>query len=767
MKISKILATLVAIGVIGGAGYTLTQKLDVSNNGQETSQIVSEENMASSDELQEEVLLEEEADLEQVDEAHIEEEATKDSDLENEIKQNYENVAEAAEQIVNQSTEQAQENIEEIKDEDISEEHQKAIEQASVIEEKLETAKAAFEADGMVDTYAKMRTGQKKKWLSLMNENDYFGDSSMQYQISSIYELGDNQYYILGFSAPAGDKLKLAEKWSEAQKETYLPQEAFELVLREEDGNYFVTQAIYPSEQILSSDEVALYKKEEQAESNVEIEYNKVNRLKGVEEYVDYLDQAIQEVSGEITTDGIADGSTEAINDAGQSEVTQYVQYAIENLATTTTVAEENTIDVKTELLEEMKEAMTSAKDKFNDLLAQNDISFNKSLNTVLKLETQATNFKKPIYISLPEQVEDLGEVTGLRVVIDENSYVYISGEDLESLSGLQIRIERLKDKKSYQIDFINESGEIIPQLEQTLTFAFKAKDEFTTVVKMNGEEEQNWGGQYESATNSISFGTKYSGIYKVVDNNVKIKDISHLTSNQQSAIKFMVSKGYLTLENERFNPEHTFTRYEFAEALVKMFFALDTSLETSFKDVPQDSPYYPYVASGETYEIIKGFADGTFKGDTHILKEQVISLCARTIADQKGYVYPEHTEDYLKFADADTIGKWAKEDIALAVQSGLTTAGGSLMPKAEITKAESAEVLYELFMLLYETTPDNVVEITAEQKTYSILGTFLVLALALWVIWKFIKKFAMMLTMIACTIAIIITLIIGFSGGF
>jgi len=727
MKKSKILAGILALGLMGGVGYVITQN--------KIGQIVSESSSVQ-------------------DEIEVQEKTHETSTQEHEESEQIE-VGAAEKEEVEQSPEGTvgvtQQN------------------QADEIKKEIASATASFEELGMTDLYGTLRTSQKKKWLKRINEKEYFGDPSLQYQISSIYELGEGQYYILGWSAPKSDTLKLAEKWSDTQKETHLPQGIFELVLREEDDNYFVTKAIYPSTQILSSEEVALYKKEEKAESNVAIEYDKVKKLEGVDEYVDYLDQAIDEVKEDLSSrDEVIDTNSQSvINDAGQSEVTQYVQYAIENLSTTTTVAQENQIDIKAELLEQMKASMLEAKDKFDDLFAQNEISFNKHLNTILKLEAEETSFKKPIYIQLPEYTEDLGEVTGLRIVMDDHSYVYINGEDLEALVGLKIKIERLKDKKSYEITFLDEQDEMIPQLEQTLTFAFKAKDEFTTVVRFVEEEEQNWGGQYENATSSISFGTKYSGTYKVVDHEVNIKDISHLTSSQQSAIKFMVSKGYLTLENECFNPEHTFTRYEFAEALVKMFFALDTSLETSFKDVPKDSSYYPYVASGETYEIIKGFADGTFKGNTNILKEQVISLCARTIADQKGYVYPEHTKDYLKFADTDEIGKWAMNDIALAVQSGLTTAGGSLMPKAEITKAESAEVLYELFMLLYETTPDDVVEVTVEQKTYSILAVILLLVLALCLIWKFIKKFTVILTMIACTIAIIITLIIGFSGGF
>lgn len=623
------------------------------------------------------------------------------------------------------------------------------------IETKLDLANADFKAADRVNLYPELRTSQKKKWLKRINESDYLGtEEDLQYQISGLYEIGENQYYILGWSAKTDGKLVLTEKWSESQKQIYRTEEIFELVLRQEEDNYFVTQAIYPSQEILSSDEIDLYKKENQEASNVAIEYKEVDKLEGVDAYVDYLSEMIEDLQAE------------TINDNGKSEVTQYVQYAIEDLASTSAVAEENAIDVKSEILEQMKEEMTSTKDKFDKLLSEKDVSFNKSLNTVLKLQIEGTSLKKPIYIQLPDSFEDLDEITGLRIAIDEKSYVYINGLDLEALTGLKIKIERLKDKSTYEITFLNKQDEVISQLEQTITFAFPAKDEFTTVLATYGEESQNWGGQYEAASGSISFGTKYSGIYKIVDSHIKIRDIGHLTSREQSVIKFMVSKGYLNLENERFNPEATFTRYEFAEALVKMFFALDTSLETSFKDVAEDSNYYPYVASGETYEIIKGYVDGTFRGETHILKQEVISLCARTIAEQKGYVYPENKEDYLKFADAEDISKWAADDIALAVQTGLTTSGGSLMPKSEITKSESAEVLYGLFMLLHETTPGNVVEITATQKTYSILGTLLILAFVLWMIKRFIKRNKVIITMIICTVAIIITVVIGFKGG-
>lgn len=625
-----------------------------------------------------------------------------------------------------------------------------------IIFEQLASVEKDFEVNGMKNLYPEFKRRDKKKWLNLINENSYMGEQvGTQYQLTGLYQLAENQYFLVGFGGAADEKLTLAEEWTEEKKQNYVPEGIFQLILMQEGENYFVTHTMYPSETLLTSEEVMRYKKEDQEESNVTIEYDKVRKLEGIEEYVSYLEDAVGGIE------------QEHINDDAKSEVTQYVQYAIEELSTESMVTEENTIDLQGEILTQMEENLSLAKSQFDQLLDEQEISFNKNLNAVLKLQTEKVSFKEPIYIQLPESFEQLGEVTGIRILLGDESYVYIDEKDFESLAGIKVKIERLKDRKTYDITFFDQMDESMSQIEQTITFAFPAKDELSTVVAQYAEEEQNWGGQYDTATKTIAFGTKYSGQYKIVDNTIKIKDINALPTSQQSAIKFMVSKGYLSLENENFYPKETFSRYEFAEALVKMFFALDTSLTTSFKDVDPESPYYPYVASGETYDIIKGYADDTFRGAIKIPVEQVISLCARTIADKKGYVYPEDLAEYVTFADSEDIATWAVKDIALAVQSGLVTGGGNLSPKSEITRAESAEILYKLFMLLHETSPDDIIEVPLEQKTYSIIGVILLALLALWMIKRFIKKNKMVLTIIACTIAVIITLIIGFKGGF
>lgn len=605
-----------------------------------------------------------------------------------------------------------------------------------VINSTLET----FEESGMVNLLPQLSRREQRKWHKAINTEGVVREAvDAPYQISGLYEIGTQQYYLIG--------------WGESTEQS--EEGIFQLIVTKEDAQYFTTYHTYPSETILTVEELECYGVAEQEESNVTITYEEVDALDGVEAYVTYLDEAIQQAG------------QDAINDTATSEVTQYVQYAIEELASGSMTAEDNTIRLEPELLDEMKEGVTEAHTAFEGLLEDKQVSFNKELNTILKIETQKVDFKKPITIALPESFDELGDVTGLRILLGDQGYIYVDSKDFDAVAGLTIQIERMKDKKTYEITFLNTEETVISQLEQTITFALPAKDEFTTVLAHYSDEVQNWGGQYDPASQTIAFGTKYTGQYEIVDHTVKIKDIAGLPHKQQSAIKFMVSKGYLALENEQFNPHDSFTRYEFAQALVKMFFALDTSLTTSLKDVPEESPFYPYVASGETYEIIKGYEDGTFKGETNILREHVLSLCARTIADQKGYVYPEQVETYMKFVDSDAIARWAVNDIALAVQSGLINSGGVLAPKGEITKAESAEVLYQLFMLLYETTPGDSAEVDMGQKTYAIVGVILLALVILGIIRRFIKRNKVILTMMICTVAVIITLIIGFKGGF
>ena len=112
-------------------------------------------------------------------------------------------------------------------------------------------------------------------------------------------------------------------------------------------------------------------------------------------------------------------------------------------------------------------------------------------------------------------------------------------------------------------------------------------------------------------------------------------------------------------------------------------------------------------MASAEAKRIVDGFGDGTFRGDEDVTVEQMLAIAARTLIDRKGYTEPEDEESYLRsFTDGGAVSAWARKQVAMSVRDGLQDRGGALNPLASVTRAQAAEILYRLFLMLYEVQP-------------------------------------------------------------
>jgi len=463
----------------------------------------------------------------------------------------------------------------------------------------------------------------------------------------------------------------------------------------------------------LSDAELDAFRKSVEPQIDLTIDYKPVSKFTTADEYVTYLKK-------NLTTLQEGQPSDEAI-----AEITKYVEFAIENASTTKIDTEKKTVKITKKLVQQAVKKAQQAKLKLDNLLLEYDITPNKSLHTVIKFNAAGTNVESGVKIEFEDGVgEELNRINGLRVVLDPQYHgLYVETENLKGLNDKSDcnLVEFKKNKEKYTIVFLDSKKKTIDKVDYPMMFAIPAPSEFSSVMAEYNGGSDNWGGQYDSSNKTLEFMTNYSGNYSVLEKSIEISDISALTEQQQQAIRFMVSKGYFDLEGKAFKPNDILSRYDFESALVKMFFALDREANSAFKDMTKNNKYYPYVASAEKMNIAKGFEDGTFKGERFTNKQEVIAFCARTLADKKGYTYPEDLDKYLKFEDKATIDNWAKEDIALAVKSGLIEGEGQLNPKSDITKAESAEILYKLFMLLYDTSPASMAAEEAEQKSHAL----------------------------------------------
>lgn len=434
--------------------------------------------------------------------------------------------------------------------------------------------------------------------------------------------------------------------------------------------------------------------------ANLSLDFSKITRRSTVAELRDYLETLLENM----------DAPTP--NDPAKSELAAFLESAAATLVTQTVSGKKNLLTLDSEKVADLAD---SARDVYTELsapLEDNGVTLNKTLTPTVRALWEDVDLSKPCQLELDREAARALEDCDLQLLLgDARTYLRVAAQDLTTLArdlGGSLRVQfSQEDEGVYAIRFLNADGEVVDQLSCPVTVSLPAASALDTIMASYVGGSDNWGGQYDPAAGAISFDARYSGQYEVLENNVEINDIGELSEESRAAISFMVSKGYLGVDNGAFRPGEPLTRYEFTEALVGMFFALDRELTTDFPDVEPTSRYYPYVASAQAKNIVNGYDNGTFSGEDPINREQVFALAARTLMEQKGYAQPADSEVYLSsFGDRAELSPWAAPQVALAVREGIAGRGAVLLPKANITREQAAVVLYRLFQLLYEVSP-------------------------------------------------------------
>lgn len=433
--------------------------------------------------------------------------------------------------------------------------------------------------------------------------------------------------------------------------------------------------------------------------ANLNLDYSKLQGSPTLDNLTAYLRQLLDNI------DGLAP------NDPAKSNLAAFLDGAVSSLASGTVSGKDNRLNITGETVSPLAAGAREASSALNAMLRDNGVELNKILDPVVRVLWSGLDDSAACQITLDSSAAQALGGYALQILLgDGRTYVRVPADDLSaltrSLGSLSVQLFE-EEPGVYAVSFLNGDGEVVDQLSRAVTISLPASGALSTVMASYAGGSSNWGGQYDAAAGTLSFETSFSGKYEVLENNVNIDDIGGLSEESRAAISFMVSKGYLRVEDGMFRPADPLTRYEFTEALVSMFFALDPSLTATFPDVPADSPYYAYVASAQTRDIVRGLDDGTFAGESNITREQVFALAARTLIDQKGYAQPADLDSYLGgFSDRADISAWAEAQVALAVREGIAKRGSALWPQANINREQAAVVLYRLFQRLYEVSP-------------------------------------------------------------
>ena len=161
--------------------------------------------------------------------------------------------------------------------------------------------------------------------------------------------------------------------------------------------------------------------------------------------------------------------------------------------------------------------------------------------------------------------------------------------------------------------------------------------------------------------------------------------DVDKSTSVGQSIYKLSdagIVNGYT---DNTFRPNGELTRAELCK-MVNLVFDYKESTNNIFVDVLPNSWYYVQVLTAIKYGYIKGYDDGTFKGDNHLTREQFCVILDRIVnkkADSEAEI-------------SDAVSEWAKDSVKNIVALGYMSAedGNKFRATQNITRGELAEVL-------------------------------------------------------------------------
>lgn len=152
-------------------------------------------------------------------------------------------------------------------------------------------------------------------------------------------------------------------------------------------------------------------------------------------------------------------------------------------------------------------------------------------------------------------------------------------------------------------------------------------------------------------------------------------------------------SEGYILAQNN-------ITRAEMAAVMVRAFGAEKQADISEFTDVSQDQWYYQSLAAAVEMGIFKGDGD-KLNPDQPILREEAFAVIARALLleDSDSAVVAD-------FLDADKVSDWAKGSVSALVENQyINGSDGFILPQNTITRAEFAQVMYNIFKKYIKTS--------------------------------------------------------------
>ena len=207
---------------------------------------------------------------------------------------------------------------------------------------------------------------------------------------------------------------------------------------------------------------------------------------------------------------------------------------------------------------------------------------------------------------------------------------------------------------------------------------------------------------KYDPLTKSIVFTTTHFSYYAVgYQTSTLPKKFSDVLSDAwyYDAVTFIAGKGITAgTGNDKFSPEATLTRGQFIVMLMKAYdIEADKNPIDNFADAG-NTYYTGYLAVAKAKGISSGIGNNKFAPNQAITRQEMFSLLYNALKVIGQIPQGDSGKTVSDFTDSDSIAPWATEPMTALVKAGTVTGSGrTLNPTGTTTRAEMAQVLYNL----------------------------------------------------------------------
>ena len=167
-------------------------------------------------------------------------------------------------------------------------------------------------------------------------------------------------------------------------------------------------------------------------------------------------------------------------------------------------------------------------------------------------------------------------------------------------------------------------------------------------------------------------------------------------------ALTWAVDNGVMVGTSEdKINPDGYLTRAQMAAMIDRLFGTYKSADISRYTDVSRGGWYYDYIAQAVHMGTFAGYSNSRMGPDENITREQAIVVLARTVC------LPSASSSALsRFPDRNEVGTWAADAVSAMVERGYVSGynDGRLNPKGQITRAEMAQIMCNIFQSVYET---------------------------------------------------------------